>query len=297
VASLNYSLRGNIAVLDGKGVAKINGTNGIDAVDFSQIGHAVWFDAAYFGSAYPGSNHQAWTRDFITVVDSPDLPSKNPWRPIADVANVHKFIGSGYDDYIAGDDANDTFLFNGSYVPGGDNHWDGRGGVNTADFSLAQYAVWVDLNFNDPHYWGNHQAFTQHRTDLKGPVSSWIEIADITNVQNLVGSQYDDYLYGKYDTGVLDGSKGNDQLFGGGKHNTFVFNNNNDGFGHDVVKDFYVTSRLEFDNTDWRSAADVLAHARQIGSDVVITLDDHSSVTLEYVRLTTLTAHPEVFVV
>ena len=282
--------------------ATIDGTAlNIDTIDFSAVGHAVWSDTEYKGSSTASSNHQAWTRDWYNAVDQrdgyPDTPppaGTAPWKAIGDLTHVNKFIGSGYNDYIAGNSGNDTIYYNGHIAPGGDNHYDGRGGTNTADFSLAQYAVWVDLTFNDPFYWGNHQAFTQHTDNLNGPVSSWIEIADIINVTNLTGSNFDDYLHGIGDTGRFDGGKGNDTLVGGGRHDTFVFKDN---FGKDRITDFYLSDKLEFHNPAFTTAQQVLNAAAQVGSNVVITVDAQNSVTLEHVKLANLLKHPEVFIV
>ena len=92
--------------------------------------------------------------------------------------------------------------------------------------------------------------------------------------------------------------RGNDIMTGGGGVDTFVFNGSK--FGNDVITDFQSQGRghdnIQFSNTVFNSFAAVLAHAAQVGTDVVISYDAADSVTLKNVALSNLTQHDFHFV-
>src|SRR5262245_59744385 len=99
-------------------------------------------------------------------------------------------------------------------------------------------------------------------------------------------------------TAIVTGTAGNDTLtstaanevlFGNGGHDTFVFAGN---FGKDTVADFHADSDvLQFSHTAFTDVADVLAHAVQVGADVMVTVDAAHSVTLSDTTLAQLNAH------
>ncbi len=81
----------------------------------------------------------------------------------------------------------------------------------------------------------------------------------------------------------------NDIATGNGGADTFVFGTS---LGNDIITDFYASGRshdvLQFSHNTFRSFAAVLAHAAQVGSDVVITVDAADTVTLKNVHLSSL---------
>ena len=73
---------------------------------------------------------------------------------------------------------------------------DGGTGIDTFDFSQFNSAVWVNLSYNGPGIW------TQDRLDLSS--DSWRAIGDLTNVENLVGTVYSDFLQGNNGANTVD---------------------------------------------------------------------------------------------
>jgi hypothetical protein len=113
-----------------------------------------------------------------------------------------------------------------------------------------------------------------------------------TDVAGNVGSS-GAAVYGTKGNDAITGSAGNDLLTGGGGSDTFVFSNA--VIGKDVITDFQATGlshdTLQFDHSIFANAADVLAHATQVGKDVVINYDATDMVTLTGVHLNQLTAN------
>jgi hypothetical protein len=71
----------------------------------------------------------------------------------------------------------------------------------------------------------------------------------------------------------------NETFFGRGGSDTFVFAGN---FGNDTIADFQSSSNvLQLAQSAFTNFAGVLAHAAQVGSDVVITADAHDTITLQ----------------
>ena len=77
---------------------------------------------------------------------------------------------------------------------------------------------------------------------------------------------------------MLNGGVGNDSLTGGGSADTFKFAA---GFGQDTIKDFTSGDVIALTGiTGWDDFFDVQSHAAQVGSNVVITVSDTNSITL-----------------
>jgi len=102
-----------------------------------------------------------------------------------------------------------------------------------------------------------------------------------------------DSLNGGKGDDVLEGGVGADNLTGGQGNDSFVFGT---GFGHDTVSDFQSgQDHLSFQGVGFASFADVMAHAVQSGTSVVITDLAGDSVQLTNVSLSSLHAGDFIF--
>ncbi|MEH2588309.1 Ig-like domain-containing protein [Bradyrhizobium sp. AZCC 1721] len=99
-------------------------------------------------------------------------------------------------------------------------------------------------------------------------------------------------ILGSTGSNTLTSSSGDDVFVGNGGADTFVFAPN---FGNDVVKDFGTYGRshdvVQFSKSVFDSFASVLAHATQVGQDVVISADADNSVTLKNTKLGAINSH------
>lgn len=131
--------------------------------------------------------------------------------------------GAGNNDLYAGN-GNDI-LFSGS----GNELLDGGTGNNTASYALAESGVTVSTAHPGPQDTGG------------------AGVDNLINIQNLIGSDFNDHLTGDEEANSLNGGLGNDVLIGGLGNDTLIGGAGNDTFkwlagdsGHDRVSDFSV---------------------------------------------------------
>jgi len=112
------------------------------------------------------------------------------------------------------------------------------------------------------------------------------------DVAGNVGTDSGAAVYGSTYNDTLKVGPGNDLVMGHGGNDTFVFGTS---FGKDVITDFQASNRnhdtLQFSHNTFSSFAAVLAHAAQVGSDVVITADAFDTITLKNVQISSLQKH------
>jgi Ca2+-binding RTX toxin-like protein len=97
------------------------------------------------------------------------------------------------------------------------------------------------------------------------------KLTGLAGADTLDGGVDDDTLDGGAGSDMLIGGAGNDSLIGGAAGDIFVFR---PGGGTDRVKDFDADDRIDVSAFHYKQPGDVLADARQVGKDVVITLTD-----------------------
>ncbi|MFY1664173.1 retention module-containing protein [Pseudomonas sp. Pseu.R1] len=154
-------------------------------------------------------------------------------------ADSHLHGGDGNDVLVAGPGTNELFGDNGDdmlFSGPGNDLLDGGAGNNTANYSLATAGVTVSTAELGPQHTGG------------------AGIDTLVNIQNLIGSNYNDHLTGDQGNNVLNGGLGNDVLNGGAGddiliggpgnniltggegHDTFLYQAGNTG--HDTITDF-----------------------------------------------------------
>jgi Ca2+-binding RTX toxin-like protein len=115
-----------------------------------------------------------------------------------------------------------------------------------------------------------------------------------SGADSLDGGLGADVLKGDSGADTLNGGAGADWLTGDSGDDRFVFTG---VFGRDIVTDFDKNGDvIQLDRSAFANFASVLSHARQVGDDVVITLDADDTITLQDYRLTSLNAGDFVFV-
>jgi Ca2+-binding RTX toxin-like protein len=277
-AFTNVGFNGRFAADDPRFYAAAGATGGHDADDriiYNTTTGQLFYDAdgngagaaQLFATLAAGTSVAARQ---IVVVNAPGL-----------VIN-----GTPGNDSLVGTTSNDTL--NGF---GGNDTLDGGAGADTLVGGTGNDTYFVD-NLGDVIIENPNEG-----TDTVNVVVSGYTLAD--NVENgqiligggatLIGNGSNNVLSGNAGNDTLDGGAGNDTLVGGGGNDTFVFK---DGYGADTVFDFKASGNQDVVDftavSSFHTFADVQAHAAQVGSDTVITIDANNSLTLLGVQLNTL---------
>ncbi|MDB6143311.1 MAG: toxin [Pseudomonas sp.] len=235
-------------------------------------GHGGISNAADVGISYQGGNTLLGTTGDDILIGG--------------AGNLHLHGGDGNDVLQAGSGNNEFFGDNGNdliYSGPGNDTIDGGAGNNTVSYEHATAGVHVDLSLN-----------TAQNTLGAG-------IDTLTNIDNVVGSHFNDTIIGGFDNNILSGGLGNDILnggagddilIGGPGNNTLTGGPGNDTFkweqgntGHDLVTDFTLGSDkldlsqlLQGENSSSASLDDYLHFkVTGTGANVVTSIDVSST--------------------
>ena len=209
------------------GFDTFSGGGGTNTLDLSRMTSAVWY-----GVNDP-SGIEAWTKD------NSDVSQPGTWRPIVDTSNVQNIIGTAYNDQITGGDSDNVFTYTDVHtLTGGFDTFNGGGGSNTLDLSRMSAAIWY--GHNDP---SGIEAFTKDNADYNLPGTDRA-LVDTSNVQNVIGSAYNDQITGDAGANRIAGGGGADLLVGAGGGDTFVYTSTADSTGssYDTIIGFDSTS-------------------------------------------------------
>ena len=172
-------------------------------------------------------------------------------------------IGNGGNDLLLGGSGNDMLLGG-----PGDDTLDGGGGNDTVSYADAPAAVFVDL-------------------DPAGMMASGDGNDLLLNIENVIGSAFDDTLLGDAGNNLLDGNGGNDLLFGRAGDDTLRAGDGNSTLDGGDDQDLAVIDAsladvriaLEADGSwllSWNNASALLRNIERVQFiDTTITLPAH----------------------
>ncbi len=175
---------GNDLLAGGEGGDSIDGGAGIDTADYSTSSAAVTISLA----DGTGSGGDA-AGDTLINIENVTGSSEADTLTGDDGGNI--LVGMGDDDILLGGGGDDVLIggMGADFIDGGD-------GIDTVDYSASPDGITVNFNVGPSGYGG----------DAAGD--------DIWNVENIIGSAYDDILIGRAGTNTLIGGAGNDRLDG-----------------------------------------------------------------------------------
>ncbi len=162
--------------------------------------------------------------------------------------------------------------------------------VNVETIALANAAVGYSLTMAD----GNVAAGQTLKIDGSALINRALSFdghLETNGSYNVVGGAINDTIIGGQGKDTIAGGAGDDTMTGGAGADQFNFTGH---FGHDVITDFAATGAahdlIHFAHADFASFEAMQPHMAQVGTDVVITLGVHDSVTLHGVQFADLSS-------
>jgi Ca2+-binding RTX toxin-like protein len=189
----------------------------------------------------------------------------------------NQLFGYGGDDGLWGYGGND-------YIEGGAGAdiLDGGNGIDTLGYASSSAGVSINL--------------------LTGTASGGDAEGDtFLGFENVTGSAHSDQIVGNGQGNVINGFAGNDTIEGHGGNDTLTGGDGADTFifapdNHDTITDFGPNDVIQFKESIYDDFADVMAHAQQVGNDVIIAYNENNSITLQNVNIGDLNANDFTFV-
>ncbi|SMX23617.1 Ig-like domain-containing protein [Boseongicola aestuarii] len=225
---------------------------GSDAITI--LMHEIGHTAGLVHPTLPGEedNNQYTVMELVDHVDGHLLEDGVTGYQLYDIAALQHLYGTNQ-AFAAGDDLYEFDMLDNKLV----TIWDG-GGSDTLDLSAATYGVNIDLNdgaFSTIAPEGNNN----------------LAIAYGADIENAVGSAYDDILTGNELDNIIKGGGGNDVMTGGAGADTYGFNTD---WGQDTIEDYTVgEDTLDFSGTGL-TVEDLLITA--VDGDTLVSYGENS---------------------
>ena len=238
-----HGLDGNDTLSGGAGTDWAYFTQAIANYTFQVLESSIQVVADFVDTVM---NDIEWFSFSDTNISYADLEAQYAFTEYTNLADSIVLPVSGDSVRMLGGD--DQVSYTGGYAT-----IDGGSGTDTVDFSGFGAAVWVDLGFS-----GTSEGWTRDDTHVRS--GTWREIADLTDVENVTGSDYDDKLYGDDGANILAGGAGDDNLYGNGGNDTL-----DGGTGSDTAFFSNAFSTYNFA----QSGTDILVTGSADGTDTV----------------------------
>ncbi len=268
----------------GQGQDTISGGSGFDMVDYSDEGGKFGVTVNLAANTAIDSYGDKDTYSSIERVRGTDFADK-----LAGNNSDNMFEGGGGNDTIDGLGGND--ILNGGFgddlISGGtgadtlvggrgnDTLDGGSGSADVVDYSLDAGWHGVSVNLTT----GNAE-------------DTWGDVDKLVSIENVVGTSFDDWIFGSKGANVITGGAGNDTLTGGGGNDTFVFGL---GHGNDRINDFNAGDKFDVSGLGFKTVQDILAIAEGNDLGVLLHTGTGSSIQLVDVNIASLASLGYIF--
>ncbi|MBT3140317.1 hypothetical protein [Falsiruegeria litorea] len=262
---------GNDTLIGGAGADDLHGGGGIDTASYETAQSHVNLDLRSRGTSGDALNDTFHAIENVMASQFDDYVYGDNGQNLLN--------GSDGDDRLRGHNGHDT-LIGGT----GADDLNGGSGVDVASYAGAAGRVNLDLRSRGTFGDASNDTFT--------------------SIENVIGTDYNDYLYGDAEDNILFGGGGDDRLRGDDGNDTvvgdagtdelrggsgadlFVFNR---GSETDVIKDYQDdVDIIELDRTLIASGNSAFSYATQIGADVQFDFDAQDLLLVENATLAQL---------
>ena len=250
---------GNDTIKGGSGNDKIDGGTGTDTLDYSgsvngAISGGITVDmadeeaikAGYTGSATDGYGDKDYFKN-IEVVKGTSFDDTITGGSSADtlygLLGNDTLNGGGGNDVLHGGEGNDTL--------------NGGGGVDTVDYSSSDIGITENLSSEVTNNVGDTLIF----------------------IENLIGSNLDDFLTGNDEENHLQGKGGNDTFIGGGKADQLDGGDGIDTADYSLHATNIIVTFAFADGAVTATVADLLSGTNTLKSSSTLTLGDADTLT------------------
>jgi Ca2+-binding RTX toxin-like protein len=263
-------------IVGGEGNDAINGGSGFDLVDYSDEGGTSGVNVNLTTKV---SVDTYGTTDTLTSVErvrgtelvdtfmgnsGANLFEGGDGNDTLDGAGGHDLLWAGFgDDMLIGGTGNDQLVGGRGF-----DTMNGGKGVDTADYSLD--AGWHGVSVN---------------LTAGSAEDTWGDVDTLIAVENVVGSEFADWIMGSAVANSLTGGAGDDVMTGGAGVDTFVFAA---GHGHDQINDYVTGDLINLQGLGFTTVDDVLAAASGHELGAVINTGEGSSIVLVDVNVASL---------
>jgi Ca2+-binding RTX toxin-like protein len=229
---------------------RVDGGDGVDTVNYSGADRGLLIDLQF------GYTSGKFFFEARPVEGGNGWISGEEEKIVTELDNIENVVGSRHNDIIVGSNSDNVI------EGGGGADWiHGADGNDTVSYAGSSAGVVVSLTSG-----------SAAGGDAQGDT--------LISIENVIGSEHGDTIVGNRENNVFTGGDGND---------AFLFFRG--AIGHDTITDFDASGRdhdvIEFAGV-FRNFDELRQHAEAHGNDVVITIDEHNSITLQGVRLNQL---------
>ncbi|MCB1332837.1 MAG: cadherin-like domain-containing protein [Roseivivax sp.] len=274
---------GSVWLVAGDGDDTVDGGAGNDRIDYAGSAVGVSVDLATGIATGQGTDQltgieQIFGSNHGDLLIGDDTSNAGPGFSIGYNALFGRggndtIYGMGGDDDLSEGGDGDDQIFGGD----GDDLLGGGAGYDTLDGGAG----------SDTAYYANMaEAANVNLVTGVATQAGWTDT--LTAIENVTGSQGNDTIVGDAADNVLAGGFGSDTLTGGAGADVFLFDLRQAFSGNDVITDFQAgVDTVGFIGGSFTALADL--NPQQVGADVLVTLTNGTTATLQNIALASLT--------